>query len=214
MSRPTRAAIVATSALLGALTLTACSNAEPQDTDHGGNHGSDQSTSTVPAADFNDADVMFAQMMVLHHAQAVEMADIVLASADASPEISALAQQIKDAQTSELATLTTWLEEWGADPSGGGGMDHGAMGSEDGMVSEEDLANLASATGPDVDRLFLEHMIAHHEGAVIMAQDEVSNGRSADAIALAEDVIAVQEEEITTMGALLGTLNDMTSPHN
>ena len=213
MARPTRAAILATSALLGALTLAACSNDnDPGDMD-GMDHGSEQSTSAEaadPTAEVNDADVMFAQMMIPHHEQAIEMSDIVLANPDVMPEVADLAQQIKDAQEPEIQTLTGWLTQWGEDPAEGG-MDHGDMGHDSGMMTEEDLANLEAASGQEVNRLFLEQMIMHHEGAVAMAQDQIDNGQNPDAITLAEDIIATQEEEIATMAGLMGTLNDMSS---
>ena len=212
MTRSTRAAMLATGALLGALTLAACSNDDPGDME-GMDHGTDQSsTSAEAAADFNDADVMFAQMMLPHHEQAIEMSDIVLAHEYVSPEVADLAQQIKDAQQPEIDTLTGWLTEWGADPAEE--MDHGDMSTDSGMMSEEDLAQLASAEGPEVNRLFLEQMIMHHEGAIAMAQDQVDNGQNPDAVAMAEDIIATQEAEIATMGSILGTLNDMTGSHD
>lgn len=209
MTRPTRAAILASAALLSALTLTACSNDDSGDME-GMDHGNDQSSTTADA-DFNDADVMFAQMMLPHHEQAIEMSDILLANEAAMPEVADLAQQIKDAQGPEIDTLNSWLTEWGADPTGGE-MDHGDMG-DSGMMSEEDLANLEAA-GPEVNRIFLEQMIMHHEGAIAMAQDQVDNGQDPDAIALAEDIITTQEAEITTMSSMLGTLNDMSGSHN
>lgn len=159
-------------------------------------------------AQHNEQDVMFAQMMIPHHQQAIEMSDILLANDGAMPEVASLAEEIKDAQAPEIDTLTSWLTEWGADPAEE--MDHGDMSTDSGMMSEEDLANLESATGPEVNRLFLEQMIMHHEGAIAMAQDQVDNGQNPDAIALAENIIATQEEEIATMGSILGTLNDTT----
>lgn len=211
--RPTRAAILAAGALLGALTLAACSNDDPDETE-GMDHTTDQSStsaeSSETAADFNDADVMFAQMMIPHHQQAIEMSEIVLASEGLMPEVADLAQQIMDAQGPEIDTLTIWLTEWGADPAGGEEMDHGDMSTDSGMMSEEDLANLEAAAGPEVNRLFLEQMIMHHDGAIAMAQDQVSNGQNPEAIALAEEIIATQEEEIATMGSIMGTLNDTT----
>lgn len=211
MARPTRAAILATGALLGALTLAACSNDDDPGDMEGMDHGTDQSSTSAdadPEADFNEADVMFAQMMIPHHEQAIEMSDIVLANPDVSPEVADLAQQIKDAQEPEIETLTSWLTEWGSDPAEE--MDHGDMSTDSGMMSEEDLANLESATGAEVNRLFLEQMIMHHEGAVAMAQDQVDNGQNPDAVALAEDIVTTQEAEIATMGSIMGTLNDTT----
>ena len=217
MARPTRATFLAASVLLGALALSACGNGNGNGNDPGSmegmDHGDSQSTTSTepdPAADFNDADVMFAQMMIPHHEQAIEMSDIVLAHPDVMPEVSDLAQQIKDAQQPEIETLNGWLAEWGAEPAEGE-MDHGSMGHDSGMMSEEDLAALEAASGDELNRLFLEQMTMHHEGAVAMAQDQVDNGQNPDAIALAEEIITTQEEEITTMAVILGTLNEMNS---
>lgn len=203
MARHTRTAVLATGALLAAVTLAACSNDDPTGTDN----STDRSTSSI-AADVNQADVMFAQMMIPHHQQAIEMSDILLANDAAMTEVATLAEEIKAAQGPEIDTLNGWLTEWGVDSSAP--MDHGDMSSDSGMMSEEDLAALESATGAEVNRLFLEQMIMHHEGAIAMAQQQVDNGQNADAIALAEDIIATQEAEIATMGSILGTLSDTT----
>lgn len=210
MARPTRAAILATG-VLAVLTLAACSNDDAGVTD-GMDHGTGQSTSAESsdsAADFNDADVMFAQMLIPHHQQTIEMSDILLANEGAMPEVADLAQQIQDAQGSEVKTLTSWLTEWGADAAGDQDMDHGDMGTDSEMMSEEDLADLEATSGHVASRIFLEQMIMHHEGAIAIAQDQVSNGQNPAAIALAEDIIATREAEITTMGSILGTLSDM-----
>lgn len=203
MARHTRSAVLATGALLAAVTLAACSNDEPTGTDN----STDQSNTSI-AADVNDADVMFAQMMIPHHQQAIEMSDMLLANEAAMTEVATLAEEIKAAQGPEIDTLNGWLTEWGVDSSAP--MDHGDMSSDDGMMSDEDLAELESASGAEVNRLFLEQMIMHHEGAIAMAQEQVDNGQNADAIALAEDIIATQEAEIATMGSILGTLSDTT----
>lgn len=214
MSSTTRAASLAATALIAAVALTACSNDE--NTMEGMDHGSTQesstptestdSTSADPAADFNDADVMFAQMMIPHHEQAIEMADILLANPSAGSEVVELAEQIKQAQAPEIETLNTWLTAWGADAEGQ--MDHGDMGHGDGMMTEEDLTQLAEAEGPSLDLLFLDQMLMHHKGAVDMAQDEVDNGQNPDAVALAQQIIETQEAEIATMEQQLANLTD------
>ncbi|WP_125776602.1 DUF305 domain-containing protein [Antribacter gilvus] len=149
--------------------------------------------------EFNDADVMFAQMMIPHHEQAVEMSDLVADKPGLDPEIAALAGQIKAAQAPEIDQLNTWLEEWGADAGDMADMGHGM----DGMMSEDDLKALADADGATAGDLFLEQMIAHHEGAVAMAETEVADGADAEAIAMAESIIESQTAEIETMENLL-----------
>ncbi|GHH79442.1 DUF305 domain-containing protein [Promicromonospora soli] len=173
-------------ALISALTLAACSD----DASTGAGSGE-------PA--FNDADVMFAQMMVPHHEQAIEVSDVVLAKSGVDPQIAALAEQIKAAQGPEIEQLNVWLEEWDAGEAGMEGMDHGM----EGMLSEADMQHLADSDGAAVGDAFLEHMIAHHEGAVAMAETEVADGANADAVAMAESVIETQTAEIETMRGLL-----------
>lgn len=189
---------VAASLALAGCTATA---PEPADTsDHGGSHGS--SNTSTPAAEFNDADVMFASMMIPHHEQAIEMSDIMLNKEGVEPQVAELAQEIKDAQGPEIELQQAWLKEWGADDSMDG-MDHGGM---DGMLSEEELSELEAADGPAASKLFLEQMIAHHEGAVEMAETEVAEGKNPDALALAQEIIDAQNAEIDRMKSLLETI--------
>tara|TARA_B100000686_G_scaffold347872_1_gene437543 strand:- start:154 stop:666 length:513 start_codon:yes stop_codon:yes gene_type:complete len=169
--------------------------------DHGSSAPS--SSSSAATADFNDADVMFAQMMIPHHEQAVEMSDMVLDKEGIDPGVLTLASDIKAAQQPEIDQLQSWLEEWGADSDTGSmeGMDHGG-----GMMSGDDMAALEAATGAEASRLFLEQMTMHHEGAITMAQDEVDNGQNPDAIAMAQTIIDTQTAEIATMQELLAQL--------
>lgn len=153
------------------------------------------------------ADIAFAQLMIPHHQQAVEMSDLALATAD-SPEVRQLAEQIKGAQDPEIAVMTGWLEGWGAPLAMGddhSGHDMGGM-SMDGMMSDADMAALASATGPEFDRTWTEMMIAHHEGAVAMAREVLAKTASAKVAELAQDVIDGQTAEITAMESLLGRI--------
>lgn len=154
-------------------------------------------------AQHNDADVMFAQMMIPHHAQAVEMSDILLAKDGISPEMAALAEQIKAAQAPELAQLTAWLEQWGEPTSMGGHHDMSAM---DGMLSEQDLQELTDAQGVDASKLFLGQMIGHHEGAITMAEDELADGLYPAALEMAQVIIDTQQQEIDDMLAMLAAL--------
>jgi uncharacterized protein (DUF305 family) len=183
-----------TAALLAAslLTIAACGN--DADTDAGAGH--------------NDTDVTFAQRMIPHHQQAIEMADLAEGRAS-SQEVKDLAADIKGAQDPEIETMTGWLESWGEDvPSEDmSDMDHGDMstGDMEGMMSEEEMAELEAASGADFDRMFLTMMIEHHEGAIEMAQTEQEDGENPDAIALAEDIEEAQTSEIATMNELLGS---------
>lgn len=187
--------------LAGSLALAGCANAEPAD--HSTMPGMDHSASDGPAdgVDANDADAMFASMMIVHHEQAVEMSDIVLAKEGVDPRVTDLAERIKAAQSPEIEQLQGWLDDWGVEPDDGTGMDHG-----DGMMSDEDLAALEAAAGPEASVLFLEQMIAHHEGAVEMAEAQIADGRNADAVALAEEIVEAQSAEIAEMNEILSTL--------
>ncbi|SDH21864.1 DUF305 domain-containing protein [Microbacterium pygmaeum] len=200
-----RTAATAALALATALTLAGCAgNTADSGSMPGMDHGSSSSASpSVVMAEFNDADVMFAQMMIPHHQQAVEMADMILAKDGIDAGVITLAEQIKAAQQPEIEQLQGWLDEWGADSDMGGmgGMDHG-----DGMMSDEDMKTLDAATGTEASRLFLEEMTMHHEGAITMAQNEVDNGQNTDAIGMAQTIIDTQTAEIATMQELLGQL--------
>ena len=158
------------------------------------------------SAEHNDADVMFAQMMIPHHQQAVEMSEMLLAKDDVPAEVAAFAQKVIDAQGPEIERMNAMLTAWGQDPvdtDGMEGMDHGGMS---GMMSEEDMTALDQAQGTEAARLYLEQMTAHHKGAVDMAKDEVEDGQNPQAVQLAEQVIADQEAEITEMQQMLDKL--------
>jgi uncharacterized protein (DUF305 family) len=140
-------------------------------------------------------------MMIPHHEQAVEMADLALANG-AGTDVTRLATQIKAAQGPEIATMEGWLTAWGA--SDDMGMDHAAMGHMPGMMSGDDLKALAAAKGSAFDDLWLRMMVAHHEGALTMAQDVLSTTQDPQVRTLAEAVVAGQTAEIATMKGLLG----------
>lgn len=164
-----------------------------------------QSSSTSQAT---EADEMFVTMMIPHHQQAIEMADILLAKDGADPRVVELAEQIKAAQGPEIDKMLGWLEDWGVDydPDSMGGMDHGSMGGDDSMMSEEDMTLLENADAAEASRLFLEQMIVHHEGAVDMAQTALDDAQSPDVLDLAQQVIDDQTAEIATMQELLEQL--------
>ncbi|MFB9309748.1 uncharacterized protein (DUF305 family) [Agromyces hippuratus] len=158
-------------------------------------------TSEAATADFNGADVTFAQMMIPHHEQAVAMSETILAKDGIDERVRDLATQIKDAQQPEIDQLREWLDDWGQEESDMDGMNHGG-----GMMSEEEMTALEDAAGADAARLFLEQMTVHHEGAIEMANAEVQDGENADAKAMAETIVATQTEEVTLMQELLASL--------
>lgn len=164
----------------------------------GMNHG-EGSSSTEQSEEFNQADVIFAAMMIPHHQQAIEMSDLILEKALVDERVVSLAQQIKDAQAPEIELMQSWLEEWAMPmPDDMSGMEHG-----DGMMSADDMEALESADGPTASRLFLEQMIEHHEGAIDMAESELDDGVNAAATELAQQIIDSQTTEIAVMLELL-----------
>ena len=199
-----RIALLSTTTLAVALTLAACSPTSAPEDMGGMDHSTMTETTPSPSSeatgDANDQDVMFAQMMVPHHEQAVEMSDMILAKSDIDPEVTTLAEEIKAAQGPEIEQLNQWLSDWGA--ASMSGMDH----SMDGMMSDDDMQTLEAATGTDASRLFLEQMTMHHEGAITMAQDEVDNGQNTDAVAMAQNIVETHTAEIATMQELLAQL--------
>lgn len=175
----------------------------------GMDHGPGGMNSTAPsqsAAAFNAADVMFVTMMIPHHQQALEMADQILAKDSVDERVVALAQQIKAAQDPEIQTMKGWLTEWGvAYDDSMSGME-GMEGMDDGMMTDDEMTALHAATGIEASRMFLEGMIAHHRGAVTMAESVLTDGENADVATLAQEIIAGQTAEITTMQDILATL--------
>jgi uncharacterized protein (DUF305 family) len=160
---------------------------------------------TGPAATgpHNTQDIEFAQGMIPHHAQAVQMADLILARTD-NAQVKALAVRIKAAQAPEIARMSGWLTGWGEKvptTAMAGGMDMG------GMMSEADMAKLKSAPMGKADEIFLTLMPEHHQGAIAMAKMELSDGANPEAKKLAQSIIDSQTAEITEMKALLTSIS-------
>ena len=152
---------------------------------------------------FNSADVMFAQMMIPHHEQAIEMSDIALdPTVGASTVVRDLATQIKGAQDPEITAMKGFLTAWGMSLTMDAGMDHSSMMS--GMLSATDIAELSALRGTDFDRAWMAGMIAHHEGAITMAVDVEKGGKNLAVRALAGTITSSQEAEIAEMKKLLG----------
>ena len=194
---------ISATALAAVIALAGCSTGSVS----GGSTGSGMDHSSMPAssapaaaADHNGSDAMFAQAMIPHHAQAVEMSDMILKKQGIDASITALATKIKAAQAPEIEKMTGWLKDWNEPTQAPGGH------SMTGMMSGEDLAKLDAAQGTEAAKLFLSQMIAHHEGAVEMANAEVRSGKNAEAIQLAKDIAASQTGEIQEMKDLLAGL--------
>jgi uncharacterized protein (DUF305 family) len=154
-------------------------------------------TEAGTTAAHNQADITFASSMVPHHQQAIEMADMALTQAS-SADVKKLATQIKAAQDPEITTMTGWLTTWGSAPMPSGDHDMGGM-SMDGLMTAQEMSALKNASGSAFDRMWLQLMIKHHEGAVAMAKTQLSQGQSHEAKTLAHSVIDGQSKEIARM---------------
>jgi uncharacterized protein (DUF305 family) len=148
--------------------------------------------------EFSGLDVMFAQMMIPHHEQAVLMSELA-PSRSSDPEVLAIASEIRDAQQPEIEQMKGFLERAGV-----GLMPANSHAGHNmaGMLTDEQLAALEAATGVEFDRLFLEGMIEHHEGAIVMAEDVVDS-KNPEVAALAKAIISAQQDEIARMQSLL-----------
>lgn len=145
---------------------------------------------------------MFAQMMIPHHQQAVEMSTLA-ETRTTNPEVLALAAEIKAAQAPEINQMAAWLKEWGLPvPSSTSDMEAHADHGMKGMLTEEELAQLANSKEADFDQLFAEFMILHHEGAVEMAED-VINSQDERVRLLAMEIIKTQNDEIERLQEIL-----------
>ncbi|MEU6251257.1 DUF305 domain-containing protein [Streptomyces sp. NPDC047043] len=206
-----RRTALAVTAGAAALVLAACGS----DNDSGGHDmgsmnsdSSPSATASAKAGAHNDADVSFSKEMIQHHRQAVDMAELA-ADRASSQEVKDLATKIKGAQDPEIKTMSGWLTSWGEEvpedmSSSMPGMDHDMSSSMPGMMSSEDMSELEKASGTGFDKMFLEMMVKHHEGAVTMAKTEKSGGKYAPATKLADDVITAQTAEIKQMNKMLG----------
>ena len=143
------------------------------------------------------SDAMFLQMMIPHHEQAIVMSDLAL-STSKDAEVLKLAKQIKDAQAPEIIKMQGWLADAELSEDPGHSMGNG-MG---GMLSDSDLSALKASTGKAFDKLFLEGMIAHHEGAIDMVM-MIENSSNTDISNLGQEIVKSQTAEIESMKELL-----------
>ncbi|WP_033288536.1 DUF305 domain-containing protein [Amycolatopsis jejuensis] len=188
--------IISGIAVVSALALGACTGG---DSSSGMQMGA---PSAQQSAGHNNDDIAFAQQMIPHHKQALDMAKMV-SSRSTDPKVAGLATRIDQAQDPEIQQMQGWLSRWGATTGMG---DHHLPGmdpSMPGMMSDADMAKLDRLKGAEFDKAWLDLMIKHHQGAVEMAKTELAKGSNADAKALAQKIIDGQQAEITEMQGLL-----------
>ena len=181
-----------------AITLAACGSDDSSSATNATNAPATNASATYAAAD-----IEFAQGMIAHHEQAIEMAEIALdPNRAAGPEVVDLATRVKAAQDPEVELMTGWLTAAGA-PMTMDMSDGHDMSSMEGMMSAEQMDSLGAMTGGEFDQMWLEMMIAHHEGAISQSETVKAEGANADVLALADQIIAAQQAEITEMEGLL-----------
>ena len=158
-------------------------------------------TACGSSASHNDADVMFAQMMIPHHEQALELADLALNPASASSEgVRELAAQMKNTQDPEITFMKDWLSSRDEPLVADDGVDHSSMMS--GMLTLEDLDALRGLAGAEFDTAWIAAVIAHHEGAIDMAETVRRDGQDSAIEELAAAIIAAQGAEIEQLRSL------------
>ncbi len=183
--------------MTGALLFTACGGHDMSDM----STGSTDTNVTDSERGFNDADIMFAQMMIPHHEQAIELADMALdPTLMASDQVEALASQIKNAQDPEIDLMAQWLDEW-EQPLMDMSVDHSM--TMEGMLSVDELGAIGQMNGEEFDQAWIQSMIAHHQGTIEMADTVKEEGKSALVQELADAIIEAQKLEIDTLELLL-----------
>jgi uncharacterized protein (DUF305 family) len=194
-----------------ALFLSACTGTESDQgssdrsdghTDH--QHSETQDSTNADSegqAPHNAADVSFAQEMMPHHKQALELTDLAR-DRSTDPVLLELAAGIAAVQGPEMGQLADMLRGWGENPDAD--MGHGAHASMPGMVDDATMSRLRSLDGRDFDTLWLESMISHHQGAIEMARAEIADGQNAGAKEMAQHIADTQQAEIDQMQQMLG----------
>jgi len=187
-------------ACAAALFLSSCSSAK---TDGNSDHPkSDEPVITAQPAGYNADDVAFATNMIPHHQQAVDLSALA-PERSTNADLVALAQRISAAQQPEIDVMKVFLVQWKENPDTNSG--HAGHGNTmAGMVDATTMTKLQSLNGAEFDKLWLESMISHHQGAVEMAKAEIANGDNVDAKALAKNIVTTQEAEIGQMKQMLG----------
>jgi uncharacterized protein (DUF305 family) len=158
----------------------------------------------LPPNEPNEADLRYVQDMIMHHQQAIDMA-LLAPERAARDDVKRFAERMAGAQGPEIEGMNGWLRQHNQptiDPRQSGHAGHSM--SMPGMATPAQLEALRAASGPAFDTMYLQLMIAHHEGALTMARTLQTSGRDVRVQEMANDVIAVQTDEINTMRELLG----------
>ncbi len=183
---PIKRAITTIFIAIVALSLSGCAGTETK--------GSMHDHSTQAAGDLSSDDVMFLQMMIPHHQQAIDISDLALTKSE-DAELLALAKNIRDEQGAEIVKMKAWLEEANASS-------HGDSHSMSGMLSDSELAALDKASGKSFDVLWLKAMTGHHTGAIDMAT-MIENAKSAEIKSFGQGIVASQSAQNKAMAAMI-----------
>lgn len=182
-----------------AASVSSCSATKEQAQQHGSDHAG-SSAPASQAAPHNADDVQFAQLMIPHHQQAVELSALV-PDRSTDPAVIKLAATISAQQQPEVDTMKALLVQWDVDPTN---HDSGHAGmAMSGMVSPDTMIQLEGLTGSQFDKLWLQSMVSHHRGAIEMAKVEVAAGKNPDMVTLARNIISAQQAEIDQMTQML-----------
>lgn len=168
----------------------------------------DEEAAAVTPPEHGPADIAFMQDMIHHHQQALEMAALV-EDRTGRDDLPLLAERITLSQEAEIARIEEWLTDRDEDvPDEDDRADHSQHQSTPGMATADEIEGLAQAEGPAFDRLFVELMIAHHQGAITMVEDLYASGGGLEPAAdqVAREVEADQNVEILRMQDLLAVL--------
>lgn len=176
-----------------ALSLSGCSSASDMGMEHEGH-------SSGASGDLSSDEIMFLQMMIPHHQQAIDISNLAMKSSQ-DAELIELAKIIARDQAAEIKQMKAWLADAGASEDMGHSMD--GMG---GMLSDEELTALSAATGKEFDVLWLKGMTEHHDGAIHMTQ-MIEDAQNPDIKAFGTKVIKDQSEQIAQMKKMLARLS-------
>ena len=177
-------------ALFMVMALAGCSKDGSMGMDHEGH-------SSGASGDLTGADIIFLQMMIPHHQQAIDMSGLALKKGTDS-ELLVLAKDIRDGQGAEIVKMKAWLDGAGADLDPGHSMGHD-MG---GMLSDSELAALKNATGKSFDLLWLKGMTGHHDGAIHMAS-MITDATNADIKSFGQAIVTTQSAQNKAMAAMI-----------
>jgi uncharacterized protein (DUF305 family) len=167
-----------------------------------------EKASDLSHVQYTGDDIKFMQGMIGHHAQAIQMVQLV-PSRTANEDLKKLALRIDLSQQDEIKMIEAWLRGRGQQVPGPGNHRMGDSGPMPGMLTPDEMEHLAAATGAEFDRLFLEGMIKHHGGALTMVANLLSApgaAQESEVFAFASDVEADQRMEIDRMSAMLGNI--------